>query len=84
MLCCAAWLNFTDVSEVLITASIIRVNFYQTTQRNIPEHSHLDAGMWIWGLTQTTFILRPAKCWVRDEAPVHISVIAVQLPITFY
>jgi hypothetical protein len=45
--------KFTDVSEVL-TASIIRamtieaasscetsVNFYQTTQRNIPEDNHL-------------------------------------------
>jgi hypothetical protein len=47
------WYKFTDISEVL-AASIIRammmeaasisetsVNFYQTTQRNIPEDSHL-------------------------------------------
>jgi 16S rRNA C1402 (ribose-2'-O) methylase RsmI len=50
------WQKFTDVSEVL-TASIIRamialiieaartsetlVNFYQTTRRYNPEHSHL-------------------------------------------
>jgi hypothetical protein len=48
------WLNFTDVSEVLI-ASIIRamseavstsealVSLYQTTRRYIPEDSHLHA-----------------------------------------
>jgi hypothetical protein len=56
MLCHVVWQKFTDVSEVL-ASSIIRarialmmeatstsemlVNFYQTTQHNDSEHSHL-------------------------------------------
>jgi hypothetical protein len=53
MLRCVVWYKFTDVSEVLIASIVIAlmmeavntsetsVNFYQTTQHNIPEDSHL-------------------------------------------
>jgi hypothetical protein len=34
------WYELTDVSKVL-TASKTKVNFYETTRRNIPEDSHL-------------------------------------------
>jgi hypothetical protein len=65
-MCCAVWWKFTDVSEVLteflftlmMEEASTLVNFYPTTQRNVPKDTHLHTcvTMRTWNLTRTYFV----------------------------
>jgi hypothetical protein len=77
---CVVWYTFTDVSEVLAASIIIisvmmkaasisetSVYFYQTTQRNNPEDSHLVNPLFLiyWAEQLTELKMIPGK---RSEA----------------